>query len=389
MSKISEEAAIQDSRGSQYMEQGKYKKAEKCFKKALKIDPKFSNAWHNLGTLYMLQTNMQEAERCFKKALDLTPNNAMVMNGLGAVYMQQQKLREAEAILKKATSIAPSDSTVWNNLGLLYIQLQNLAQAKHCFEKLVVLTPDDQRAWNNLGFIQMNLQNDGEAERCFKKALTLLPAYPSALCNFGEFHLNRRNFTEAKRCFEKALKIDPSYQHALEGLNKLAQYENSCPSCGRFVETRLGADAFISCPHCGEEIPVHCRVNVDTVNPSTGAKRTIMIDFPFNPNHPLAGLRWMKRTAYGKKFMELNDDRQLEANAFLTGVVFSWTQFKVAFTVRPSDVPPEIKVVIEDPNKLTTALCFQMRNLALKVAHPNVKQQIMRCMVFDGALQFP
>jgi aminopeptidase N len=63
-------------RGLEHFEREEYAEAEEQFRAALKINPRSSWAWYNLGQLYMAQRNWQKAREYFAEALngDLDPS---------------------------------------------------------------------------------------------------------------------------------------------------------------------------------------------------------------------------------------------------------------------------------------------------------------------------
>ena len=68
--------AVVVRRGIQEMQRENYMEAEERFREAVKLSPRSSWAWYNLGLLYMRQRNMQKAIDAFSQALtgDLDPN---------------------------------------------------------------------------------------------------------------------------------------------------------------------------------------------------------------------------------------------------------------------------------------------------------------------------
>jgi len=58
-------------KGLELMANEKYQKAYDCFNKAIKIDPKYSGAWHNKGWASLVLENHEEAITCYDEAICL------------------------------------------------------------------------------------------------------------------------------------------------------------------------------------------------------------------------------------------------------------------------------------------------------------------------------
>ena len=80
------------------------------FREAIKLDPKFSDAYNYLGYMYAEEgSNLDEAEVLIKKAIELEPNNGAYIDSLGWAYFQGGKFNEALIELQKAVKLEPDD----------------------------------------------------------------------------------------------------------------------------------------------------------------------------------------------------------------------------------------------------------------------------------------
>ena len=60
-----------------------------CLHHALKQQPNFVEAWHNLGCMWMMQGDMSKAQDCFEQAIALKPDFPQVHGNLGHVLEVQ------------------------------------------------------------------------------------------------------------------------------------------------------------------------------------------------------------------------------------------------------------------------------------------------------------
>ena len=120
-------------KGNNFLEQKKYKEAEKYFFEALKKGN--PNAYNALGYLYYVQGNFEKAEYYLLKDLEYTKDEKLkkkVKLDLAYIYIKQNKEKEAEKLLR---SIKNNDATVFNTLGILYYNNQNYKKAIEYYKK--------------------------------------------------------------------------------------------------------------------------------------------------------------------------------------------------------------------------------------------------------------
>ena len=73
MSQTGETAPLEVALGTLSFRQRDLKTAEACFQTAVRLDPKFSDAYSALGNLYVAQNDLKQADQAFKTAMDLPP----------------------------------------------------------------------------------------------------------------------------------------------------------------------------------------------------------------------------------------------------------------------------------------------------------------------------
>ena len=73
--------------GNQYFQSGKYKEAAILYRRALRVDPKFGDAYYRLGRVDLELRHYDEALKSFQRACDLDPSNEDAAVRLGAIYL--------------------------------------------------------------------------------------------------------------------------------------------------------------------------------------------------------------------------------------------------------------------------------------------------------------
>ncbi len=75
-----------DTLAQSYFYQGKYKKAEDYFQKALKINPFDADIYKGLGDCYYMQNDLERAIKYYEKSLSLNPSNYELSEFLPLIY---------------------------------------------------------------------------------------------------------------------------------------------------------------------------------------------------------------------------------------------------------------------------------------------------------------
>ncbi len=81
--------------------------AARCYQRAIKLDPKFSQAINNLGTIYYSRQSYRRAIGQYKKVLRITPDSASTLANLGSAYLARKQYELASENYQKALAIDP------------------------------------------------------------------------------------------------------------------------------------------------------------------------------------------------------------------------------------------------------------------------------------------
>ena len=91
--------------------------AAKCYQRAIKLDPKFSQAINNLGTIYYSRQSYRRAIGQYKKVLRITPDSASTLANLGSAYLARKQYELASENYQKALAIDPGIFEHRNGVG--------------------------------------------------------------------------------------------------------------------------------------------------------------------------------------------------------------------------------------------------------------------------------
>jgi Flp pilus assembly protein TadD len=154
--------------GNRCMEANDAEGAEKCFRRALSLDPNFAEAMTNLGFLREQAGAITEAEQYYRQALALRPENVQNYLNLCVLLLNRKCFDESEAIIRQGLQWAPNSPAVWSNLGVLLACTKREVEAEQCYRKAIELDNNYAKARFNLGYILLRQARFEEGWRCLE-----------------------------------------------------------------------------------------------------------------------------------------------------------------------------------------------------------------------------
>lgn len=114
--------------GDLYEIRGRYHAAVDAY---AKVERPSVDVWNKMGIAYQMLFDATDALRCYKEALKLEPKTPRVLNNIATIYEAQQKYSEAERYYRRALKLDPKNPTFLKNLGTnLLMQHKYKAGAK-------------------------------------------------------------------------------------------------------------------------------------------------------------------------------------------------------------------------------------------------------------------
>lgn len=134
-----EEAAQLNSQGIIFFKKNNLLEAEKQFKKALEVNPKYAEAYNNLGLTFKKQKKLSKAMENYNSALKITPEYPECLNNLGVIYDQQGKLDKAIELFRKALEIRLNYPEAHLNLAVSLEKKGYIAEALLHYQRFIDL----------------------------------------------------------------------------------------------------------------------------------------------------------------------------------------------------------------------------------------------------------
>jgi eukaryotic-like serine/threonine-protein kinase len=217
--------------------QGKWSEAEKEARKAVRLSPIDSQAYHTLSTSLLKQRRPAEAAavwREFLRTVPLQPTatgyyeswHGQAVLDLGSALMQQGKLAEAETEFRDIVRRHPKFWYALLVLGDVYRARRKLDEAEKAYRQAAGFRPFDSGPRVALAKIYLARGKPAEAEAEYRAAARLGPNQAKLQFDFGQFLVRRRKWGDALAAYETAARLQPYIE---SGWNRLAYWLLTCP----------------------------------------------------------------------------------------------------------------------------------------------------------------
>jgi Flp pilus assembly protein TadD len=206
--------------------QGDVAGAERHYREAIRIEPRYWQARTGLGVLLMRSARQPEALEQQQEALRLNPSSADVLFNLGSTEASLGRAAEAQIHYSEAVRLNPGLAAAHYNWGNLLAAEGRWREAEGRFAEAARLAPEDVEARNNLGLC-IGLQGRwAEAADVLRAAVSLAPDHARARTNLARALRELGRTAEARAELLAGLRRspqDPALQQALADLGSPPQ----------------------------------------------------------------------------------------------------------------------------------------------------------------------
>jgi tetratricopeptide (TPR) repeat protein len=240
------EATKYFDRANKFVEAGSLPRAKQEYEKAIKLYPKYLDAYYNLGVVCEKLGQKGGAIDEYKHYLEIKPDDADVWNQIGVLYDETGSKMEARSAYGKALTINPKYGRAHHNLGVLLKEAGDLKGAEQHLETFVKLEEEagrqDGDAYYSLGILYLQESRDKEAKQLLQKAIDTDPSVPHYNNAMGDTYLVEKRPDLSIVYYQKALEKDPNYVLAYSGLGdaygQLKERDKALTSYHKALELR-------------------------------------------------------------------------------------------------------------------------------------------------------
>lgn len=137
-------------RGNFFMDNGFTERAIGQYRRAIFLNPKFSDAYGYLGYAYKREKQTGKAIVAYQKALEINPKDSQALFELGLIYYDKEDYQEAIDHFKKAADLDPLNLNARNMEAVTYREIGEIEKAVSIWEKILQDNPEYKSAQTNL-----------------------------------------------------------------------------------------------------------------------------------------------------------------------------------------------------------------------------------------------
>jgi tetratricopeptide (TPR) repeat protein len=126
-------------RGDIFMAEKRYREAAEMYRENSKGSAVMLN---KTGIAYHQMLQLDIAEKYYRLALRVDPKYAEAVNNLGTIYYARKSYRRAINQYKKALRINPQSASVWSNLAMGYFSRNDMPHAQEALQTALMLDPE-------------------------------------------------------------------------------------------------------------------------------------------------------------------------------------------------------------------------------------------------------
>ncbi|MGH9873549.1 MAG: FlgO family outer membrane protein [Pyrinomonadaceae bacterium] len=160
-------------------------KAQAFAERALQFDDSLVEARTSLAYSYALQWQWDRAEKEFKTAIGLNPKYATAHHWYSLTLVENGRFEEALKEIKLAQELDPLSPIISYNVALHYLLIGEVSASIEQSRRIIDLDPNFPRAHQSLGLAYLKQESYPEAIAEFRKAVSLSPSDRQALRDLG------------------------------------------------------------------------------------------------------------------------------------------------------------------------------------------------------------
>src|SRR5262245_55169497 len=196
-------------KAAQYLKAGDQSKAEQILQMILKKRPDSPEALNLLGVIRGQQQHFEESEALFQRALRLNPRLSSAYVNLGTLYRQNNRPVLALSNFETAAKVFPLNPEILRNLALLYADRGDFSGAAKALQTIPVkMRPPDY--WDLLARFYVTAGDFAKAEESLRQVLMQKPDSISTLQQLAGVSLKRGDSQRAWQYLAEAVRLAPN-----------------------------------------------------------------------------------------------------------------------------------------------------------------------------------
>jgi len=212
------------------------------YQKAIALDEKYIEPYHNLAKSYLRQKRYADALALYQKAMEFYPQDFDLHRGLGKAYAHAGEYESAMAQYQQALTIKPENDGIFLEMGNLYAKAKNIPEARAAFQRALQSNRYNTGAYYGLAQLNFEEGNDAQALKELETAVSIHPRYADAYNLMGVVCDAAGDFIRAESYFKKAVELEPDLLNAYLNLVNFYRKSGRVDEAEKFLSLALGIE---------------------------------------------------------------------------------------------------------------------------------------------------
>lgn len=216
--------------GNQFLQNQRIIEAKKCYEKAILLNSKLLEAYHNLAEILVFKNDLDGGIFNYQKALEIDPNYVYSLFGLGKALVKKSAWNEAIIPLRQGIEMTPNDPHIYYWLGSALWQIGQREEAVECYHKILTFNPGEWDIYQKIGeYYHQELRLD-EAVEAYQKSIEIKPDAFLSYHQLGQILFRQKKWEEAAKIAHQAMELFPDLPWTY------TQYANNLAELGKLEE---------------------------------------------------------------------------------------------------------------------------------------------------------
>ena len=201
-------ADVYNNMGVAYACTGDFEHSEKCYIRAIELDPELAQAYINLSDLYYKAGDLASAVGTLQRGSYELENNLAIAHLLARVYIEDQRWEDAIVELERVLDGEPENYDAYYDLGHVYFELGDYESAISNFENVLEYEQNNELLYYALAQAYEANNEIDKAISNYLKAIAVNDKFILAYKKVGILFLARNDYEDAIEYFENYLEFD-------------------------------------------------------------------------------------------------------------------------------------------------------------------------------------
>ncbi|MAU25097.1 MAG: tetratricopeptide repeat protein [Dehalococcoidia bacterium] len=212
--------------GNRYLNQGKYKEAEKTFEKLIIIDPEFSKAWEGLADSSLMQSNLNKSLEYLNNAIAINSSISSHLSKKALVLYYLDDLEASESFANSALENNPIDVRAIIVSASIKADKGLIDQSNELFDLAIKLEPDDSSIyyWKAKSYREYNIDLN-QSMQIINKAIEMDRSAPSYFIERALLYYSFGELANAEEDLLEAIEIakNPRNQNLIDKAKEILE----------------------------------------------------------------------------------------------------------------------------------------------------------------------